>query len=81
MRSLASHSVRWPLIIIINCAVRRPHSDSTPALIHSLGTPAGNPAAVCLLTTDIADELKQLIAAEMNLSETAFVIPRERYVI
>lgn len=38
---------------------------------------AGNPAAVCLLSDDIADELKQQIAAEMNLSETAFVIPRE----
>ncbi|OQV21606.1 Phenazine biosynthesis-like domain-containing protein 1 [Hypsibius exemplaris] len=35
----------------------------------------GNPAAVCLLTldSDIADETKQKIAAEMNLSETAFV--------
>ena len=39
----------------------------------------GNPAAVCLLSADISDELKQQIAAEMNLSETAFVTPRERY--
>ena len=35
----------------------------------------GNPAAVCLLEKDIADTTKQKIAAEMNLSETAFVIP------
>ena len=42
-------------------------------------TSAGNPAAVCLLSDDIADELKQQIATEMNLSETAFVIPRERF--
>ena len=35
----------------------------------------GNPAAVCLLEKDISDTTKQKIAAEMNLSETAFVIP------
>lgn len=35
----------------------------------------GNPAAVCLLEEDITDELKQKIALEMNLSETAFVVP------
>ena len=33
----------------------------------------GNPAAVCLLEDDISDNLKQKIAAEMNISETAFV--------
>lgn len=36
----------------------------------------GNPAAVCILKNDIDDNLKQLIAMEINLSETAFVIPR-----
>ena len=35
----------------------------------------GNPAAVCLLEKDISDEEKQKIATEMNLSETAFVVP------
>ena len=38
---------------------------------------AGNPAAVCLLKDDIQDDLKQKIAMEMNLSETAFVLPLE----
>lgn len=33
----------------------------------------GNPAAVCLLTTTIDEALMQNIAAEMNLSETAFL--------
>ena len=33
----------------------------------------GNPAAVCLLEDDISDAQKQKIAAEMNISETAFV--------
>ncbi|XP_054162460.1 phenazine biosynthesis-like domain-containing protein [Oppia nitens] len=35
----------------------------------------GNPAAVCLLDfdDDITDDIKQKIASEMNLSETAFV--------
>ena len=33
----------------------------------------GNPAAVCLLEDDLEDDLKQKIALEMNLSETAFV--------
>ncbi len=36
---------------------------------------AGNPAAVCLLPSMPADSLMQSIAAEMNLSETAFVAP------
>ena len=34
---------------------------------------AGNPAAVMLLEDDIQDEMKQKIAREMNISETAFV--------
>ena len=33
----------------------------------------GNPAAVCLLERKYSDQLLQSIAAEMNLSETAFV--------
>uniref|UniRef100_UPI00358F9A45 phenazine biosynthesis-like domain-containing protein isoform X2 n=1 Tax=Myxine glutinosa TaxID=7769 RepID=UPI00358F9A45 len=33
----------------------------------------GNPAAVCLLNTAMAEETYQSVAAEMNLSETAFV--------
>jgi PhzF family phenazine biosynthesis protein len=38
----------------------------------------GNPAAVCLLDGDAAptEEWMQALAAEMNLSETAFVTPR-----
>ncbi|XP_073776982.1 phenazine biosynthesis-like domain-containing protein [Danio rerio] len=33
----------------------------------------GNPAAVCLLENELHDDIKQSIAAEMNLSETAFI--------
>ncbi|XP_061882028.1 phenazine biosynthesis-like domain-containing protein isoform X2 [Entelurus aequoreus] len=33
----------------------------------------GNPAAVCLLKNELRDELYQKIAAEINLSETAFI--------
>ncbi|WP_448562533.1 PhzF family phenazine biosynthesis protein [Trichothermofontia sp.] len=36
----------------------------------------GNPAAVCLLTEPQPDRWLQQIAQEMNLSETAFVLPR-----
>ncbi|MCA9987560.1 MAG: PhzF family phenazine biosynthesis protein [Anaerolineales bacterium] len=36
---------------------------------------AGNPAAVCLLTEARPDSWLQQVAAEMNLSETAFVMP------
>jgi PhzF family phenazine biosynthesis protein len=36
---------------------------------------AGNPAAVCLLETERDAEWMQAVAAEMNLSETAFVRP------
>ncbi len=35
----------------------------------------GNPAAVCLLDRFPADQWLQAFAAEMNLSETAFVVP------
>lgn len=37
----------------------------------------GNPAAVCLLPCEKPDEWMQCIAAEMNLSETAFLIKLE----
>lgn len=38
---------------------------------------AGNPAAVCLLDAPRPDQWLQLVAREMNLSETAFVLRRE----
>ena len=37
----------------------------------------GNPAAVCILETAIDEDRMQRIALEMNLSETAFVAPRD----
>ncbi|XP_026080432.1 phenazine biosynthesis-like domain-containing protein [Carassius auratus] len=33
----------------------------------------GNPAAICLMENELRDDLYQSIAAEMNLSETAFI--------
>ncbi len=38
---------------------------------------AGNPAAVCILDRDRSDDWMQNVAAEMNLSETAFVRRRD----
>jgi len=38
---------------------------------------AGNPAAVCVTDSPLAEEFMQAIAAEMNLSETAFLHPIE----
>jgi PhzF family phenazine biosynthesis protein len=38
----------------------------------------GNPAAVCLLARARPQRWLQAVAAEMNLSETAFVVPRAR---
>lgn len=37
----------------------------------------GNPAAVCLLGSEPDERWMQNVAMEMNLSETAFVLPRE----
>jgi PhzF family phenazine biosynthesis protein len=37
----------------------------------------GNPAAVCPLTAWLGDDILQAIAAENNLSETAFFVPTE----
>jgi len=39
---------------------------------HAFG---GNPAAVCPLTAMLPDNLLQLIAAENNLAETAYIVP------
>lgn len=39
---------------------------------------AGNPAAVCLLEEPRQDTWMQDVAREMNLSETAFLLPREK---
>jgi len=36
----------------------------------------GNPAGVCILEKELPEELMQSIAMEMNLSETAFCVPR-----
>ena len=33
----------------------------------------GNPAAVCIVENDLSENKMQLIAAEFNLSETAFI--------
>jgi PhzF family phenazine biosynthesis protein len=38
---------------------------------------AGNPAAVCLLDAPAPEPWMQAVAREMNLSETAFLVPRE----
>src|SRR5437868_10824240 len=38
---------------------------------------SGNPAAVCLLDQARDPSWMQLVAREMNLSETAFLLPRE----
>ena len=37
----------------------------------------GNPAGVCVLVAPTTDEWMQAVAAELNLSETAFVTPRD----
>src|SRR6266511_1791938 len=37
----------------------------------------GNPAAVCLLPTEMEASWMQAVAAEMNLAETAFLVSRE----
>ncbi len=37
---------------------------------------SGNPAAICLLDRFASDDWMQNVAMEMNLSETAFVVPR-----
>lgn len=38
---------------------------------------AGNPAAVCILPSYPSDQWLQNIAAEMNLSETSFIVPSD----
>ena len=56
-------------------------NDSCPLYIVDAFTDkpfGGNPAAVCLLKHEYADSVLQSIAAEMNLSETAFLRPPEQ---
>ncbi|HEX6423673.1 MAG TPA: PhzF family phenazine biosynthesis protein [Acidimicrobiales bacterium] len=38
---------------------------------------SGNPAAVCVLAAATSDRWMQVVTAEMNLSETAFLVPRD----
>jgi PhzF family phenazine biosynthesis protein len=38
---------------------------------------SGNPAAVCILDNWLSDEKMQLVAAENNLAETAFIVPKD----
>src|SRR5215472_1782487 len=38
---------------------------------------AGNPAAVCVLAEARPDEWMRAVAREMNLSETAFLVPKD----
>lgn len=45
--------------------------------VFSKGPFAGNPAAVCILHQPMSNEWMQAVAAEMNLSETAFVMVGE----
>jgi predicted PhzF superfamily epimerase YddE/YHI9 len=51
-------------------------------IINAFTTPSnpfsGNPAAVCLLDKSREDSWLQSVAAQMNLSETAFLLPIER---
>ena len=61
----------------INIAIHKIHDKITPPYLSPYQNIiiGGNPAAVCLLEKDIPDSTKQKIATEMNLSETAFVVP------
>ena len=43
----------------------------------TLGPFSGNPAAVCPLDVWLDDQVMQNIAAENNLAETAFIVPRD----
>src|SRR5690606_5279161 len=59
-------------------AARAPrHSEAMGAPLHIIdafarGPLTGNPAAVCLLSEPPSEAAMQRVAAEMNLSETAF---------
>jgi PhzF family phenazine biosynthesis protein len=57
------------------------HDDPVPPifLVDAFTADAhqGNPAAVCLLDAPVDEKWMQLVAAEMNLSETAFVTAEE----
>jgi PhzF family phenazine biosynthesis protein len=39
---------------------------------------SGNPAAVCIMDTWLENDVLQAIAAENNLSETAFLVPKSK---
>jgi PhzF family phenazine biosynthesis protein len=53
-------------------AIRMYHVDAFTGQAFS-----GNPAAVCLLEKPMPDAWMQHVAAEMNLSETAFILPEK----
>ena len=51
------------------------HADVFIVDAFAHGPFSGNPAAVCLLSAPVRDAAMQALAAELNLSETAFVWP------
>jgi len=73
--------------LIPSITVTKPNNTEPPR--HCLAAPlyivdafasgpfTGNPAAVCLLESSADAGWMQSVAAEMNLSETAFLVPRE----
>jgi len=73
--------------LIPSITVTRPNNTAIPR--HFLAAPlyivdafasgpfTGNPAGVCLLESSADDGWMQSVAAEMNLSETAFLVPRQ----
>ncbi len=56
----------WPYMLLTLCSFMQVDAFTTRRF-------SGNPAAVCILEDEISDGVMQQIAAEMNLSETAFV--------
>jgi PhzF family phenazine biosynthesis protein len=39
----------------------------------------GNPAGVCILENEMSEKWMQNVAMEMNLSETAFIVPEKNF--
>ena len=65
--------------LIPSITVTKPNNTAPLYIVDAFasGPFTGNPAAVCLLESSADAGWMQSVAAEMNLSETAFLVPRQ----
>jgi PhzF family phenazine biosynthesis protein len=73
-----SENLKFKIILVFNLVIFSSMKQTIIQVDAFTATPfQGNPAAVCVLEQTVDETWMQLVAREMNLSETAFVVKQE----